>query len=1054
MKKTLRKALMPVVLVLVSAWTHAEDIDLFAGANIPADGDVPNVLIILDNTANWSSAFSAEKAALAAVLNGLPENKFRVGLMMFTETGGGDSGKEGGYVRASLRMMNGTNKAKYANLISSFDVTYDKSNGGKAALAMEEAYRYFSGLAPYAGNNKNKTDYFGNTYNPNPKALGDQLAASRAVWTLPDDDIDRNALASKNATEYRSPIAPGCVKNFIIYISNSAAQDNSNDTKTTTAALASFGGSTKAIPISPAGSQDNMADEWSRFMKSNSLGVTTYTVEAVKATTGQGPGWTSLMKSVAGISNGKYFDVSQTPTAENISATLNGIFSEIQSINSVFASVSLPVSVNTQGTYLNQVYVGMFRPDQNAAPRWAGNLKQYRIGYINNELKLIDAYQPANTSDPYHAAVNAQTGFIGECARSFWTPVATDEYWAFNPQGTCIPPSGAAPDLYKNSNSPDGNVVEKGGQAVRLRSSTTRTLKTCSPDFANCPGSNPLSFSSLPNFTVSNSAITAARLGVSGSLSSDDQKSERDALINWASGLDVDNENLNGATTSEMRPSAHGDVVHSRPVAINFGTTSVPQVVVFYGGNDGVLRAVNGNRAANIGTVVPGQELWSFLAPEFYGSIRRLRQNSPSINFPHMNGGSPKPYGMDGPITAYRDDSHTWIYATMRRGGRIVYAFDVSTPASPVLKWKIGCPSPSSDTGCTDGFTGIGQTWSSPKPLKAPGYGAGASPMLIMGGGYDACEDADPNSCGSGTKGNHIYVLDADTGARLATFDTLRGVVGDVSIVPDSTTGLAKYAYAADLGGNVYRITMGDGAPSSWTMNRIAAFGCDDPASACASNRKFMFAPDVVEEDGIYHLMAGSGDREKPLEHYTAAMGVANKFFMLKDKPSDSAWLPSEQTNCGGLALLCLNSLLELSTDANATRASVDAKKGWYLNLHNTEQVVTSSITLFGNVTFSTHQPIAPAVGACSSNLGYARVYNVTYTTGSGSNGADRWERIAGDGLPPSPVAGLVTLDNGETVPFVIGASPNSPLEASPGTPPMVSSPGLPTSRVYWYIQR
>ena len=44
------------------------------------------------------------------------------------------------------------------------------------------------------------------------------------------------------------------------------------------------------------------------------------------------------------------------------------IFSRIQSVNSVFASVSLPVSVNTEGTYLNQVYIGMFRPDAEGAP--------------------------------------------------------------------------------------------------------------------------------------------------------------------------------------------------------------------------------------------------------------------------------------------------------------------------------------------------------------------------------------------------------------------------------------------------------------------------------------------------------------------------------------------------------------------------------------------------------------------------------------------------------------------------------------------------------------
>ena len=58
---------------------------------------------------------------------------------------------------------------------------------------------------------------------------------------------------------------------------------------------------------------------------------------------------------------------------------MNNIFSQIKTKDSAFASVSLPLSVSTQGTYLNQLYVGMFRPDGLTRPRWFGNLKQYRL---------------------------------------------------------------------------------------------------------------------------------------------------------------------------------------------------------------------------------------------------------------------------------------------------------------------------------------------------------------------------------------------------------------------------------------------------------------------------------------------------------------------------------------------------------------------------------------------------------------------------------------------------------------------------------------------------
>ena len=67
--------------------------------------DLPNVLIILDNTANWNTAFTNEKAALASVFNALPADKFNVGLMMFTESGGGNSNTDGAYVRAAMRLI-------------------------------------------------------------------------------------------------------------------------------------------------------------------------------------------------------------------------------------------------------------------------------------------------------------------------------------------------------------------------------------------------------------------------------------------------------------------------------------------------------------------------------------------------------------------------------------------------------------------------------------------------------------------------------------------------------------------------------------------------------------------------------------------------------------------------------------------------------------------------------------------------------------------------------------------------------------------------------------
>lgn len=1015
---------------------RAEDIDVFTARGQISSGR-PNVLFVMDNSANWSqtapsgggSIFTQEKAALNTVFSSMPVNedgtaKFNVGIMMFTETGGGNSGDDGGYVRAAIRAMDTNNRTKYADLFSSLGENGDKSNGGKAGKTMAEVYRYLSSGAPIAGNRKAKTDYTSN-------ASG--TAASNAVYALAG-----NALATKDGTRYTGPNMADCAGTFVIFLSNGPAQDNNSDTTTSEAALRAAGGDPTMITFSPSGSQDNTADEWARFMATN-MGVKVFSIEAMPVTNGQGPSWTALLRSMStGVGKGDYYDLSQDPSGNLGTAlinAMNSIFNKILATNSAFASVSLPISANMQGTYLNQVFIGLFRPDMDALPRWNGNLKQYKLSWDSQGVShLVDASGTTN-------AVGAGGTLINPDARSFWTPANADTYWSFLTQAERDERwySGASA-----SNSPDGNIVEKGAQGYMVRSAAVagRTVYT----YAS--GATALS-----SFADGNTAITQAALGAADA-------AERTQLINWARGEDnmLDEGTATTAATSPkpMRPSVHGDVVHSRPVAIDYGTSTSHNVVVFYGGNDGALRAVNGNQSGS----GAGSELWSFIPPEFYGRIKRLRDNTTPINYVGYTplAGTPtpqpKPYGMDGPVSAYRssDGSQAWIFATMRRGGRQVYAFDVSTPASPSFKWRMGCPNLASDTGCDTDMSGIGQTWSTPKVLLAQGYGAGAQPLLMFGGGYDNCEDVDAavaTCTTAGTKGNHVYVLDANTGAWQRTFDTERAVVGDVTVLTDSN-GKATMAYAADMGGNVYRIDIGTSAPSGWTLTKIAALGCDtlstspDATPTCAPNRKFMFGPDVVaDSSGANVIMIGSGDREKPVRAYTHALAVANRFYMLVDKPTTPSWLSAETTNCNGWGLLCTASL----GNAGVTGTDLSTKKGWYRPLDAGEQVVTSSVTVRGTTTFSTHTPFDPTTAQqCKSDLGPAKVYNLSYATGQG-----RVQDIEGGGLTFSPTAYRVVDDSGTTHDVVIGADPKrlQPTD-SPSSAAFRQSKG----RVYWHIQK
>ncbi len=140
----LKKLLLALGLMAVCAASFAvfdpvnDDTDLFRNnPNIPAQR--PNVLIIIDNTANWNSAFANEKAALISVVNGL-DSSFNVGLMYFTGSGGAT---DGAAVRFGVRQMTPTNKARLAQMLTRAEL-YDLLN--YSGYEEKEAYPEFQGL--------------------------------------------------------------------------------------------------------------------------------------------------------------------------------------------------------------------------------------------------------------------------------------------------------------------------------------------------------------------------------------------------------------------------------------------------------------------------------------------------------------------------------------------------------------------------------------------------------------------------------------------------------------------------------------------------------------------------------------------------------------------------------------------------------------------------------------------------------------------------------------------------------------------------------------------
>lgn len=971
----------------------AEDTDIFA-SNAVAAGDLPNIIIILDNSANWSASIGVpncyykdggvlttrgpseqgkkvgiEKCALYNTIDALPTAKdgsalFRVALMLFNES---PASVSGGYPRIAFTPVSATNKISLKAAIAALDGQADKGNNAASAKALYEAFLYLGGQAPYRGTAGTKWDR-----------------------------------AAVSGGRYVSPAASSCTRSYIIFLANGSPGENTDNEAR--ALLASSGGDTTQITYPSAyvknSDQANWSDEFARFITatdvSGQAGKQSAVVSTVSVTGASSDGlYPNFMRGTAKFGGGQSYEASNV---DDLSGALLKLFAEIQSVNSAFASSSLPVSINSRGTYQNQVYMGVFRPDGNAKPRWRGNLKQYKFNYdpaIDN-LYLADADS--------NAAVSSTTGYVLPTARSYWT--APSQFWINQPQGT--PPSP--------SDSPDGEIVEKGGAAQQLRlanitSADSRRMFTC----IGCIGPAVLGSSPATQFSVGNGAITAAALGVANA-------TDRQLLIDWVRGVDNAGDELGPGGTTTVRPSVHGDVLHSRPVVINYGGTI--GTVAFYGANDGQLRAVNANPTGS----GAGAELWSFVPEEHFGKLNRLRRNEPPIMLPtapnNVPGAVPRDYFVDGPIGLYQkidvngNTLQATIFVAMRRGGRLLYAFDVTIPSQPVLLWRRSQAD----------LPMLGQTWSEPKVALIKGL---AGPAIVMGAGYDAAAEDAP-SPGATTMGNAVLVLDAATGELLRQFGPFeRSVPADVALIDSNFDGYIDRGYAVDIGGDVWRLDM-IGTPDRWTSYKLASL-----EGLAGQPRKFFFAPDAVVTRKFTALFLGSGDREKPLLSVSS-----DRFFTLYDtnlgagKPAGFAPITNGQLGLAG-----------------STAAADSSARGCYVDLASGEKVVTGALTMGGSTYFSTNRPVPPQPGSCAANLGVAKSYQQPIFCGVATS-----TTLVGGGLPPSPVSGIVQIgytsvdtkqEMTKIVPFIIGANnaKRSAIEGAKAPIPVARR----RMRLYWY---
>ena len=910
--------------VYAQAGTDLPEFTSDSGAEISwGSGDAAQAYTVYDgNYLNWKEnpetvdlpKIDIMKAVTKNLMNAIED--VNVGLMRFT-------GSAGGRVLHAISPIN-TNRTAVLNKINGL------TDGGATPLAeaLYESALYWRGL---------DADY-------GDLPLDDTTG-------LPTGDIDPKAFVGEAPGTYQSPAMPVCTRNFNVLLTDGVPVNDADD-QAKVPLLPSYG-SLGRTTCNGTEADGRCLDDIAEYLSKVDISASTTGPQVVTTHTIGFDIDLPILKTAAEVSGGDYY------LAEDVETLTTVLMRIIESIVDKGLSFSAPaVAVNTfnRTQNINDLYISTFLPD--AKVHWPGNLKKYTIS--NGVIK------DAKPDD----AVDTETGFFKETARSIWTDVTVE----------------------------DGTDTTLGGAANKLPI----------PDDRNVYTNN----GTLSDLTATNNAITPSNLmafsesdfGLTGAT---DEPSVED-VIRWARGQDIMDDDDDGETVDAR--NVMGDPLHSQPAAVVYGgDEDDPEVVVFTATNDGYFHAIDGDT---------GVELWSFIPKNFLPDLPELMLNGNSTY---------KHYGIDGdivPVVADLNDNgiidgsdFVYVIFGLRRGGTEYYALDVTDKNSPELMWTANYPE-------------FGQSWSKPVVARVDMVHSDLNDqkaVVIIGEGYDTVHDtaAFPNNADNAGAG--ISMLDLMTGERLwragrtdadlELADMTRSIPSEIRVVDFSGDGFVDRMYAVDVGGQVWRFDVFRGKEPDDTEDPlvtggvIARFGGERVASAGTTDtRRFYSAPDVsIFTDPVLNrrflaIGVGSGYRAHPLD-----ISATDAYYSLRDpdlfaKLNQDAYDDYLEAVDGDMA--------EVSGEINTVVA--DDQRGWKFTFPVDQMMLSSSATFNNSVFFLGYEPNILSAASCQVAPGKNYLYRVNVANGdpvannldtmtAGESNAARTTALKQGGIAPTP---------------------------------------------------
>jgi type IV pilus assembly protein PilY1 len=673
------------------------------------------------------------------------------------------------------------------------------------------------------------------------------------------------------------------------------------------------------------------------------------------------------LKKIAEVGGGSFHEADDVVKLQEAFTSI--VVSAMEESTS-FAPAGISLNRYNRLVHNNEVYYALFKPAMTQT--WRGNVKKYKFAKVDvstENSQWCDKNTKAAEGEilclvDQNEKVAVKEQYINPDAQSFWSPNV------------------------------DGANVVKGGAGEVLLNQTTRHILT---DLGTPAGT---ALVDLPS-----DLVQLENAGLTGT------DTNTETLRNWILGTDENNNPRNWLMSEPL---------HSSPQAMSYkaaevdadGNVVTPVVSkVFFGANDGMLRMIDSET---------GQEEWAFLPQELFGIQAELMANGNDFTGEsHIYGidGTPVFWvnDQDGTITPSGGDDFVRLYVGMRRGGRNIYALDVTgTDASPGsdprLMWVI--------KGGQGDFVNLGQTWSSVQPKKVhPSYCSkvdnallekdGSCVVLLFGGGYDEAQDDDANFGTPSSKGNAIYMVHAATGQRLWWASSASDATKQLSHmdypIPAKLTVLdingdswVDRIYVGDVAGQVWRVDLlGWGLDENHQYqdltlaDRLAVVSSADESnypivSATGNGKRRFFASAEWIKTAVGDVVAiGSGTRPNPRNEE-----VTDRFYVFLDE----GWQidPNTGENLGTLNTLGETDLVNMTTTLELAAKSVlpgpDGEKGWYIEFTDSgEKALGNSVIIKKGDTeivfFTTYAPPQEVAGQCDFQAGKSKLYALNLLT-------------------------------------------------------------------------